>query len=394
MLTYFFTGYKILSVPQESTADFLDLCRRHSFVYDHFTPHPDGHVTLRMKSLTAQKALSAADACCIQVTETKTGGLPSLLTRLFCRPGLWVGSLLAIILLTVSSRFVWDIRVSGNQSLTEREVEATLRDCGFGVGSYLGGFKADRTENRALMANPSLAWISVNMKGTVAYVEVRETASPPKDSDETPANLVADIGGQIVRVELIRGNVTVRAGQWVDKGDLLVSGLYDSEQVGIRHTHAEGRVYARTVEEITVTIPLTYVKKTYDTDGDSILCKKSVIFFENYIKFSKKTFNSDESCDIIKRVSVPFSDLGVDFPISLVTEWYIPYTLTEEKRTYAEAEALAYLELAQRIGSLPGGAEVLSKTITTTLGEDTYILTCTLECIRDIAKEQTFEVLP
>lgn len=394
MLTYFLTGYKILSIPATATADFLDLCRRRGLAYDRFTPHPDGHITLRMKSPTAKKALSAAEACCIPVTETQTGGLPRILVRLFGRPGLWVGGLLAVALLIVSSRFVWDVRVSGNQSMTEREVEATLRACGLGVGSYLGTFKADRTENRALMQNPDLAWISVNMKGTVAYVEVRETASPPKDENESPANLVADMGGQIVRVELVRGNVTVRAGQWVDEGDLLVSGLYDSEQVGIRHTHAEGRVYARVVEELTVTVPLTYEKKTYATDTQDIRCQKSLVFFENHIKFSKKDFNSETSCDIIKRVSMPFASLGADFPISLLTEWYIPYTVTEEKRTYAEAEALAYLELSQRIGSLPGGAEVLSKTITTTLGEDAYILTCTLTCIRDIAKEQTFEVLP
>ena len=52
------------------------------------------------------------------------------------------------------------------------------------------------------------------------------------------------------------------------------------------------------------------------------------------------------------------------------------------------------IQLSQRIGSIQGKAEILTKTLTATLGEDVYILTCTLTCIRDIAKEQTFEVLP
>ncbi len=244
------------------------------------------------------------------------------------------------------------------------------------------------------MHQKEIAWISVNMKGTVAYVQIRETASPKENTNLTPANVVADVGGQIVRVELSRGNVVTVAGKWVDKGDLLISGIYGGEQSGIRYTHAEGRVYARVVEEISIAIPLSYERKTYATEKEDIFCEKYMIFFENYIKFSKKTFNSEKSCDIIKRVSVPFSKTGADLPIALETRWYVPYTVTTEKRTYAEAEALAYLELSQKIGSLPGGAEVLSKTITTTLGEDTYFLTCTLECIRDIAKEQTFEVLP
>ena len=394
MLTYWLTGYRTLWISAASAADFLELCRCRSYAYDGFTATQAGDIRLRMKLPTAKRAIKEAEACGIPVTVEGEKGVPFLCRRLFRRPGLWVGGLLAVALLAASSRFVWDVRVTGNQRITEKEVEETLRACGFGVGSYLGGFKADRTENRALMKNPDLAWISINMKGTVAYVEIRETETADGEADLTPANVVADTGGQIVHVELVRGNVTIHAGQWVDKGDLLISGLYDSQQVGIRHTHAEGRVYARVVEEITVAIPLTYTKKVYNTEDTDILCEKSMIFFENHIKFSKKTFNSDGSCDIIKRVYVPFSEWGVDFPISFVKEWYIPYTLTEEKRTYAEAEALAYLELAQRIGSIPGGAEVLSKTVTTTLGEDVYILNCTLECIRDIAKEQTFGVLP
>lgn len=394
MLTYICLGYKILSVSPSDATAFLELCRVSGAIYDDFKVLSDGSVTLRMRKKTADKVLSLCEQEDLPVNTVREGGLPKLMSYSIRRPGLWIGILMSLVLLAVSSRFVWDVRVSGNALLTEREIEETLRACGFGVGSYLGEFKADRTENKALIQDPRLAWISVNMKGTVAYVQVREAVSAPVKDTDTPTNVVADTGGQIVRVELEQGNVLVSAGKWVNKGDLLISGIYDSEQQGIRYTHAQGKVYARVVENITVTIPLTYEKKVYDTTEEAVICEKTVNFFENYIKFSKKTGNIGGSCDIIKREYVPFSEIGVDFPISLVTEWYIPYTVTEDRYTYAEAEALAYLELAKRIGSIQGGAELLSKTVTTTLGEDAYILTCSLECIRDIAKEQTFEVLP
>lgn len=395
MLTYVFTGYKILSVPLDRAAELLELCRRCGYPYDSFTTREaEKYVTLRVKTATADKLMAACAACGLPVTVIKAGGLPLWGKWLWRRPGLWVGLLAVIALLFISSRFVWDVRVTGNETVTEHRVEETLRACGFGVGSYLGSFKADRIENQALMADRSLAWISINVKGTVAHVQIREAAHPPEASDQTPANLIAATGGQIVRVELTRGNVIVSPGQWVDEGDLLVSGLYDSDQVGFRYTHALGKVYARTVEEITVSIPLTYEKKVYSEEDGVVLCERSLIFFENYIKFSKKTGNVGGSCDTIRRVSIPFSFSGVDFPIALVTEWSLPYTTVEEKRTYAEALELAYLVLAQRIGSIPGGAEILNKSITTTLGEDTLLLTCTLTCVRDIAEERTFEILP
>ena len=393
MLSYFLVGYQNVCIAPEDTACFLELCRQKKLAYRDFRPMDDGSVALRMRTHTLRQALRLAEAQGISVTVTAEGGLPLYTRCLWRRPGLWVGVLVVVALMILSSRFVWDVRVTGNTAVSEREVEETLRACGFGVGSYLGNFKADRIENRVLMQNRDIAWISVNMRGTVAHVEIREAVHTPPQEDSTPANLIADIGGQIIRVEPLRGNVTVAAGEWVDKGDLLIGGVYGSETSGIRYTHAAGRVYARVVEEILIEIPLTYEKKVYDTRKDAVFCEKSLIFFEKNIKFSKKTGNMGESCDIIKRVYVPFAQFEKDLPVSWVTEWYIPYQTVTATRTYAEAEELAYFQLSQRILSIPGGAEVLSKTITTTHGEDKYILSCTLECIRDIAKEQTVEVL-
>ncbi len=394
MLSYFLTGYRTVRIMPEDAALFLELCRRENLPYQAFTPQSDGSVTLRMRSHTLRRARRLAEAQGITLSVTEVGGLPVYALKVWKRPGLWLGALTVFVMLFVSSRFVWDVRVTGNERLTEQEVEETLRACGFGVGSYLGAFKADRTENRALMLNREISWISVNMRGTVAHVELREAVHTPPAADDSPANLIAEVGGQIVRVEPLRGNVTVSAGEWVDAGDLLIGGVYGSEQSEIRYTHAAGSVYARVVEEILVEIPLTYEKKLYNTDKDAVFCEKSLIFFEKNIKFSKKTGNIGDSCDIIKRVYAPFAQFERELPILWVTEWYIPYRTVSATRTYAEAEELAYFELSRRILSLKGGAEVLSKTLTAHLTEDTYILCCTLECIRDIAKEQTFEVLP
>ena len=77
---------------------------------------------------------------------------------------------------------------------------------------------------------------------------------------------------------------------------------------------------------------------------------------------------------------------GIGFPVAVRTVWYVPaaqpagYT-----RTPAEAEALAYLELSRRIAAIPGGAELLSKTVCPILTEDAFILDVTLTCVEDIA---------
>ena len=83
---------------------------------------------------------------------------------------------------------------------------------------------------------------------------------------------------------------------------------------------------------------------------------------------------------------------GVGFPIATRTVRYLPYEITTATRTYAEAEELAYLELARYIASLPGGAALIGKTVTVRHGEDSLTLTCTLTAIEDIATERPIQV--
>ena len=83
---------------------------------------------------------------------------------------------------------------------------------------------------------------------------------------------------------------------------------------------------------------------------------------------------------------------GVGFPISTRTLRYLPYETVTATRSYAEAEELAYFELARYLAALPGGATLLSKTVTLRHGEEALSLTCTLTVIEDIAAERVIEV--
>ena len=83
---------------------------------------------------------------------------------------------------------------------------------------------------------------------------------------------------------------------------------------------------------------------------------------------------------------------GVSFPISTRTVWLLPYEMITSTRTYAEAEELAYFELARYVASLPGGATLTGKTVTVTRGADFLLLRCTLTAIEDIATERVIEV--
>ena len=387
---YLLAGYRVLETDRDHAAALLELCRRHTLIYEDFRHTPDGGITLRFPRTAARRLQSLCAERGIPVTAVSEGGISRLWRWLARRAGLPVGLLLGVCLLTAAQSVVWDIRISGNECVSDKAIEQSLEACGLAVGTPLRGFEADRTENDVLMQDDRLAWISINRKGTVAYVEVREKVQRPPETPESPCNIVASMGGVIERIELEEGNVRVAAGQAVGVGDVLVSGLYDSLTQGIRMTSAKARVYARTTRIMTVEIPLTYEQKVYETaatlENRGRYCEKSLIFFGNHIKFSKKTGNPSGFCDTIEDERSWGLPIGKQFPITTRTVWYLPYEIVTASRTLAEAEELAYFELMRRIASIPGGAELLGKTVTVRHSEDALTLTCTLTCIEDIGE--------
>ena len=217
-----------------------------------------------------------------------------------------------------------------------------------------------------------------------------ENRNTEVDSSKNPANLVAACDGQIEYVELYRGNVVVTVGQSVKKGELLVSGLYESQTGGLRYTRASGRVMARTERTFEIEIPLLFEEKVYD---EPYLQEIELSFFNFSHKIFKNSGNSDILCDIIK-YNANLGQLGNNrLPVSVSRIEVHPYHLEQRERSAEQALELCYAELSERLASLSGEVQLLQKEIVTEVGETSVTLVCTLTCIENIALVQEFEIV-
>ena len=387
-------GSCTLSITAQHRTAAMNLCMQMSIPYTNFVWREDGGIQFDCSVSSARKLLAACHKQEIEAEILACVGIPKLLKRLRVRVGLVVGAVLAIALVVLSGLFVWDVQVSGNEKLTEGEVVEALRACGFSVGSYLPSLRVREIENRVLMASEDIGWISINTDGTVARVQIIEHVSRESgegtSSTKNPANLIALADGQIEYLELYRGNAVVTVGQAVTKGELLVSGLYDSKTGSFRYTHAAGRVMARTERVLEVEIPFLYEEKVYD---EPYLQEVELSFFDFSQKIFKNSRNLDILCDIIK-YNANLGQLGDNrLPVSLSRTEVRPYHLVECERSAEEALELCYAELAKQLASLSGEVQLLQKQIVTEVGEGSVRLVCTLTCIEDIALVQEFEIV-
>lgn len=384
----FLLGYRAITAKREDAARLCELCRQKGFVYRRLT-FSEESITFRCSIGTAKrlKAEAYGQGLAIRVGEVK--GLPGILYERRYRFGIPFGILFCVFLFVWSEGTLFSIRVDGNSKLSDEEIIEELSACGLSVGDSLRGLDTSILENRVLIASEDIAWISVNLRGNVAHVVVREREAPPTEERADASNLVAKRGGIIEWMEEIRGEIVVEVGDAVAEGDLLVSGVYGKEDGPLRISRASGRVYARTQRQFEVRIPLAYEKKEYTGE---VLSEKYLIFFKKEVKFFANTGNLPPTCDTIERVEHFGLREDSTLPVGIRTVEFLEYRTVEAKRSPDAAEELAYYYLRLRMESeIPEGM-LVRKSLRTELTDEEFVLYCDAEYIEDIAEVKNIEV--
>ena len=391
-LLHFLVGSRRLRFGISSAGEVMNLCRQYGFVY--WNLHFCGEYLCMDSSLvTSKKIFEACRERGISVVMEDERGLPILLSRYRRRLGLVVGALCFAGIVFWSGRILWGIEIDGNRKLSDADVISELRSCGLTLGCSLSELDTEVLENRVLIASDEISWISVNMIGTVAHVELREVEEiPPEEPIYDAANLVASRSGQIELLENVRGTVLVKPGDVVSEGELLVSGLSEMADGGVRYRVAEGKIWARTEHDFLVEVPLSYSQKRYTGRKKS---EKRLIFFEKEIKFFRNSRNLPDSCDTIDIVeTVEYFSLwdGRTLPVGIRTVEAREYEMRTTTRDARQAMALAYEQLHEKIvAEVPEGS-VVRKTVLTELNETAFVLRCATEYLENIAIVKEIEI--
>ena len=384
-------GYHTIVIPRMQCEQFFNLCIRYGLTYlDVRIDEEKKTVYIDVPSSQFKRIMTGCRMWQIRAKDEGAHGLPKRLSAYRHRWGLIAGVCVSILLFFLSQSVVWRIDVTGNERLSEREIIESLEENGIGVGDFIKKLDTDSIEQRVMINNDDIAWISVNISGNVAHVEVREVIDTEiREKETNPANLVSKFDAQIVSLEVYTGFPSVKEGDFVRAGELIASGIYNSEKGPIRYSRASGKVYGRVTESFRIEISLFQTKKV--PTGEKI-SKKSLIFFGKSINFFTNYRNLPTSYDIINYVYTfnPFS-LG-ELPVSISVDEYYAYEMREIELSENEAMEQAYEELRKRIDEELPEAQILKKTLHGEVVDGKYVLKCTVTAICNIAKQVEFEV--
>ena len=338
-------------------------------------------LTLDERDYSAAAAIAARSQCELARISSRGGAL--LARRLRRRIALLTAAVVCFALLAAGSLFVWEIDISGCESVTEGEVRRALASAGVAEGSFWPAWDADAVKNHLLLEIPELAWAGVSVSGSRAEVRVRERIERPElASDGAPGSITAASSGIIERMEVYEGAPAVSVGDAVAAGETLVSGEMASAVGDTRYVRARAAVTARTYVELTACAPLKY-GRLLEADTHS---RWSLIIGSGRVNFFRGSSQTPPGCGKIIE-EYPLAWEGVfRLPVTLVRETVIEYSAQEAE----EDPALLEQRLAEALQSrlerrLEGRGEALSVHFTARESGGALYVTLRAECREDIA---------
>ena len=370
----------------------LNLCAREGFTLERVeTGEPFTlivHVTER--ELARLRPLAQRVQC--TVTGRARRGLPYFLLRFRRRYALIAGLVLCLGLAAVGSKAILTIDVTGNETVTTREILSQLRLCGVSVGTFGPSIPIREVNNRMLLAMDDLSFFSLNLYGTRAEVIVREKVPHPAlREDEVPTDVVSSATGIITHLEPWWGDAQFQEGDTVCKGDVLISGtmvldappLVENRVLGELLTHAEGRVLARTWHTVTAQIPLTAQVKAYT--GEKTV-RRSLSLLGKRMNFYENSGISYERYDTITKLRNLTPSAENTLPILWETETVREYTLVPAAVDPAAADALLRCRLLAALKESLDEGRVLKTDYKTEIHNDTLSVTLLAECTEQIGR--------
>lgn len=316
-------------------------------------------------------------------TRRRPFGTPKMFFELSSRPGIIVGALLGILLFVAAHLFVWEVKIEGGERLTATEVESELAEAGLYRGAFLPRVDREAVAFALRRADTRIGYAAVNLVGTVAKVQIRESEPEPITLSTAPANLVAARDGVVTLPLAFRGECLVREGEAVREGQLLVSGLVDTEAHGTRLLRATGQILARTSDTYEEFVPFDDEERC-QTGREKR--EVSLLFFSRVLKLFKNTGKMGEDCDIIENIQWLTTPSGKRLPIGFCVTSVREAARASVRRSVSEARSLALERAEERLAADCEGRTLLYRTTTTEVSDAGVRLWLVAVCEEDIAR--------
>ncbi|MCM1426805.1 MAG: sporulation protein YqfD [Eubacterium sp.] len=310
-------GYVTIKVWGYSRERFLNLCGNHDILVWDIENHGEyDTMKVSVQGFFALKTLLRKTGTRASVLQRH--GLPFFVPKIKKRKIFVAGLLICILFWMLTARYIWDIKIEGNYSLTEDVLMDYLKSQGVHTAMKKSGLQIEELEMNLREEYDLITWASLKLDGTTLIIRIRENEMPdydytgqskenavmPDEEMENGKDIIAAKDGVIVYMITRKGVPQAAVGDTVEKGQILVSGA-----VPVYNEDTSIRLY-----------------QYYEADADIMISYEKSFSVKKDTAYQDKEYSGREK----KIFSLGFRDK--EWNLSLGKVDYETYDLTGEKK--------------------------------------------------------------
>jgi len=391
-------GYVSIKVWGYSTERFLNLCGNHDILVWDIENHGDYYtMKVSVKGFFALKTLLKKTGTRASVLERH--GLPFFVPKIRRRKIFAAGLILCLFFWLFTARYIWDIQIEGNYSLTDDILLDYLESQGIHTAMEKENVQIEKLEMQLREEYDMITWASLKIEGTTLIIQIRENEVPEYDSSgqsslndgehaDSPAggkDIVAAKDGVIVYMITRKGTPEVAVGDTVEKGQLLVSGA-----VPVYNDDTTVRKY-----------------QYYEADADILIAYDKSLFVEKQTVYQDKEYSGREKKILLfgfqdkewnlSAGKIPYEIYDISgekkqvqlldhlsLPVFYGTKYAKEYTLVEKEHTEEEMQQIMQAEWDKILQTLEEkGVQITRKNVTINKGNDKWILNIKMQLVEE-----------
>lgn len=178
-------------------------------------------------------------------------GLATWLRRVWRRKFWLAGFFCFCLILYYLSGLIWHIEVRGADIIDREELTEYVGDFGLYKWGNVRRLELNEIEQNLYLKFPELAWVAIERSGTKVVIRLVEKEFNPMQKGAV-IDIVAEYDGIIFEMMVLKGIAKVEPGMTVAKGDVLIAGYREGEQVVNAAGSVKGKVFIEAYGEAAV----------------------------------------------------------------------------------------------------------------------------------------------
>lgn len=359
-------GYLKVQIKGYSPERFLNLCKNKGItIWDLAAKGHNYEMFISVKGFRKLKPLLKKTQTKLTIIERY--GVPFFLHKYRKRKIFFAGSIICCGIIFFLSKFIWNIEIIGNQSITDETMMEYLKTENIFHGMPIKDVACEVIATEIRKDFGEIIWVSVSLEGTNLIINVKENTDTFRVSqlEEEPSDIIADQEGIITEIVMRSGVPLVSKGDEVKQGDMLVSGTVEvkndaGEVVREDYRDADADIFAEVNLPYQDLCENTHQVKLYtDTQKRTLFWNLFGIQF----KFGDQLYETD-AWEIKSNTTHYALSKNFKLPIEIGEKRAKHYKLVEKERTLEEKETILKHNLNQYCEELEEkGIQILEQNV-------------------------------